>query len=137
MLPRALYRAVSGLPLVGISVNTSSDWGVNYLCIWQTEGVSDPLYDNSFHKTCKSIMWPRKGIKQRTRDASYSPRAQGLVRKVGNHTCCNSHNGGGGPLGTKHMVSPHKVITTISQCGKTIDDTLYLAANAVNLLTSK
>lgn len=63
------------------------------LCIWQTKRFSDPLCDYSFH-ICKTIMWPRKEIKQGTRDTSYFPGAQSLVGKVGNFTRCKSHNGG-------------------------------------------
>lgn len=71
------------------------------------------------------------------------PGVQGLAVSVcggdvGNCTHCHSHKGGSGAnLVGVHLARPHKVITTSSRRGKMMDDVLYLATNAVNLIPSK
>lgn len=78
-----------------VSVNALNQ-EANGLGMQWTEGVSDALCNYSFHNISKSIIEAREGVKQRTREASYCPRAQGLVGEAGHGARCPSYMGGSG-----------------------------------------
>lgn len=101
-----------------------------------TKVASDPLYDNSFHSVCKSNTWPRDTIRDKRHillSCSAGPAEEGWQ-------LCPLQLTQWRALGTKHMEcvpeSPHKVVTTISQRRKRMDDVLHLTANSVNLIAS-
>lgn len=86
-------------------------------------------------------LWPRSGIKQGTRDASDPPGGQGLGVMGGGTLAIAPTVTHTGALGLNTWAytlgSLHKVIATSSRRGKMMDDVLYLATNAVNLIPSK
>lgn len=135
---RTLSGAVPRLSLVGLSVNTI---GRLIVCAGgrrkeslTLSGIIHPWYLQVHHVA-------KKRDKTRNRDGSSPPGAQGLMEKAGNRTCCHHGGGGGGLWGLSTWNAPWSVLymvtTTITQWGKMVNDVLYFAANAVNLLTCK